>query len=123
MNCDLVDSPSNCIFFDSGVATEIDEDAAEVARYFGSRNRIGTVHFRNVRVETPKYKYAETFHDNGDCDMYACMRSFAEVGYDGIIKPDHTPYLQDDSEDTRIGWAFAIGQILALRNAVESGDP
>ena len=56
-------------------------------------------------------------------NMYACMRAFAEVGYDGIIKPDYTPYLQDDSEDTRISWAFAIGQVLALRNALESGDP
>ena len=33
--------------------------------------------------------------------------------------PDHTPGVDGDTADTRIGWAFAIGQIVAMRNAVE----
>lgn len=63
---EVVDSPSNCIFFDTGVMTEKGADAVEMIRYFGSRNRIGTVHFRNVRVEVPRFKYVEVFHDEGD---------------------------------------------------------
>ncbi|MBT5832368.1 MAG: TIM barrel protein [Candidatus Latescibacteria bacterium] len=116
---EVVDSPSNCIFYDTGVMTEKGADAVEMIRYFGSRKRIGTVHFRNVRVEVPRFKYVEVFHDEGDCDMFACVQAFHEVGYDGLIDPDHTPGIDGDTADTRIGWAFAIGQMLAMRNAVE----
>ncbi len=83
------------------------------------RDRIGTVHFRNVRVEAPQYKYVETFIDEGECDMLACMRAFKEVGYTGMLDPDHTPGVSGDTADTRVGWAFAIGQMIAMRHAVE----
>ncbi len=115
---EVVDSPSNCIFFDTGVMTEKGADAVEMIRYFGSRNRIGTVHFRNVKVDIPRFKYLETFHDDGECDMFACVQAFHEVGYDGMIDPDHTPGILGDTPDTRIGWAFAIGQMVAMRDAV-----
>jgi mannonate dehydratase len=115
----VVDSPSNCIYLDTGVTTEMGEDAVEAIRYFGERDRIGTVHFRNVRVEVPRYKYVETFQDEGDCNMSACMQAFHEVGYQGMLDPDHTPGITGETPDTRIGWAFAIGQMIAMRNAVE----
>ncbi len=116
---EVVDSPSNCVYFDTGVTTEKGDDAVEMIKYFGYRNRIAAVHFRNVRVEVPRYKYVEVFHDEGDCDMFACMKAFHQVGYDGMIDPDHTPGIFEDTPDSRIGWAFAIGQIVAMRNAVE----
>jgi mannonate dehydratase len=115
----VVDNPSNCIYLDTGVTTELGEDVVEAIRYFGERDRIGTVHFRNVRVEVPRYKYVETFQDEGDCDMFACMKAFHEVGYKGMLDPDHTPGITGETPDTRIGWAFAIGQMIAMRNAVE----
>ena len=112
---DVIDSPSNCVFFDTGVTTEMGEDAVAAIHYFGRRQRISAVHFRNVRVETPRYKYVETFHDNGDCDMAGCMRALHAVGYRGAIYPDHTPHIGGDMPLTRAGWAFAIGQIIGLR--------
>jgi mannonate dehydratase len=115
---ETVDSPSNSLFFDTGVTTEIGEDAAEAIRYFGGRGRIAHVHFRNARVEIPRYKYVETFLDEGDCNMHECMNAFKEVGYTGLLDPDHTPGITEDTPDTRIGWAFAIGQIISLRNSV-----
>lgn len=114
---DIVDSPANSLFFDTGVTTELGEDAAAAIRYFGQRDRIATVHFRNVRVQEPRYRYLETFVDQGDCDIFACARAFAEVGYTGGIDPDHTPGIASDTEDSRSGWAFAIGQLIALRKA------
>ncbi len=113
---DLVDSPSNTLFFDTGVTTELGDDAVAAIEYFGARQRLGTVHFRNVRTIEPHYKYVETFHDDGDADLYACMRAFFAVGYRGQIDPDHTPGLIDDEVGTRAGWALAIGQIAAMRN-------
>ena len=114
---EVVDSPANCVFFDTGVTTEYGDDAVEAIRYFGSRDRIGIVHFRNVRVEEPYYKYTETFVDEGECDIAACMRAFAEVGYAGGVDPDHTPGISDDTKETQMGWAYAVGQLRALRLA------
>ncbi len=114
---EVVDSPANCVFFDTGVTTEYGDDAVEAIRYFGSRDRIGIVHFRNVRVEEPYYKYTETFVDEGEGDIAACMRAFAEVGYAGGIDPDHTPGISDDTEAMQMGWAYAVGQLRALRLA------
>jgi len=120
---EIVDSPSNTMFFDTGVTTELGEDAVEAIHYFGSRKRIGTVHFRNVKVITPRYKYIETFHDDGDADLSACMQAFFDVGYEGQIDPDHTPGLTDDEVGTRAGWAFCIGQMVGMRAAaVGKGD-
>jgi len=112
---DLVDSPSNTVFFDTGVTTETGHDAVEAIKYFGARKRIGTVHFRNVKVTTPYYKYLETFHDDGDADLPACMQAFFDVGYEGQIDPDHTPGLIEDEVGTRAGWALAIGQMIGMR--------
>jgi mannonate dehydratase len=93
------------------------EDAAAAIRYFGSRGRINHCHFRNVRVEVPYYKYVEVFHDEGDCDMLGCLRAFLEVGYPHLIIPDHTPEFSDDTVAAQRGWAFALGYMLALKQA------
>jgi mannonate dehydratase len=93
------------------------EDAAAAIREFGSRGRIGTVHFRNAVVERRYERYVETLLDAGDCDMAACMRAFVDVGYEGAIDPDHTPGFDGDTLDTHVGWAHAIGQIAGLRAA------
>ena len=114
---ETVDSPSNGITLDTGVTTEMGENAAETIRYFGSRDRINHCHFRNVRVETPYYKYLEVMHDEGDCDMLACMKAFQEVGYSRLIIPDHTPEFSDDTIASQRGWAFALGYMQALRHA------
>lgn len=116
---ETVDSPSNGITLDTGVTTEMGEDAAETIRYFGSRDRINHCHFRNVRVETPYYKYIEVMHDEGECDMLACMKAFHEVGYSRLIIPDHTPEFTGDTVALQRGWAFAIGYMHALRHAAE----
>lgn len=119
---DLIDSPANCIFFDTGVTTEMGEDAIAAIHDFGTRQRIGAVHFRNVRVITPRYHYVETFQDEGDCNMAAAMQALYDVGYQGLVEPDHTPGIDGDTADTRIGWAFAVGQMIALRKATANHD-
>jgi mannonate dehydratase len=115
---DIVGSPANTVYIDTGVLTEMGEDAPAAIHHFGQRGRIGFVHFRNVRVDRPSERYTETFLDEGDCDMLACAQALHDVGYDGMIEPDHTPGIPGDTLDTWVGWAFAIGQIIALRRAV-----
>jgi mannonate dehydratase len=114
-----VDSPANCLFLDTGVLTEMGADVPAAIRWFGQRDRIGFVHFRNVRVAVPNERYVETFLDDGDGDLGAWMRALYDAGYRGAVEPDHTPGIDGDTPDTWIGWAFAIGQLVALRNAAE----
>jgi mannonate dehydratase len=116
-----VDSPANSVYLDTGVLTEMGEDAPAAIRWLGERDRLGAVHFRNVHVEVPFQRYIETFLDDGDCDMPACMRALQGIGYAGMLEPDHTPGIHGDTFDTWIGWAFAIGQIIALRSATAEG--
>ena len=116
---DIVDSPSNSLFFDTGVMTEAGENPPEAIRTFGGRDRIAIVHYRNVRVDTPRLKYTETFIDEGECDMRACMQAFCDVGYAGTLDPDHSPGISGDSWDNRIGWGLAFGYITGLRSAVQ----
>ena len=71
---EIVPSPANGITYDCGVTREMGEDPVEVCRYFGERDRINHVHFRNVIVKTPYVDYVEVFLDEGQVDMFAVMK-------------------------------------------------
>jgi mannonate dehydratase len=87
----------------------------DVIRYFGERKKIFNVHFRNISGGFLAFR--ETFIDDGDVDMLRAMRVYKEVGYDGMIMPDHVPEMADDPGRHR-GFAFAFGYIKALIAAV-----
>jgi mannonate dehydratase len=87
----------------------------DVIRYFGSRGKIFNVHFRNIRGGFLNFQ--ETFIDDGDVDMLQAMRVYKEVGYNGMIMPDHVPRIQGDSGSLQ-AFAFTFGYIKALIAAV-----
>jgi mannonate dehydratase len=92
----IVDSPSNGITFDCGVTREMGEDPIEVCHYFGSRDRINHVHYRNPTVTTAYDKYVEGFIDTGDNDMLGVMRELVKVKYTRLIYPEHERALDYD---------------------------
>jgi len=94
------------------------EEVYDAIRYFGSRNKIFWVHFRNIKGGYLKFE--ETFPDEGDIDMVKAMRTYKEVGYNGVLIPDHVPQLYLDTMWGHQAHAFAIGYIKALIQAVES---
>jgi mannonate dehydratase len=85
----IVDSPSNGITFDCGVTREMGEDPVAVCRYFGSRDRINHMHYRNPHIIKPYEKYDEGFIDEGDVNMFAVMRELIRVKYKREIYPEH----------------------------------
>ena len=95
---EIVDSPSNGITYHSGVTTEIDVDAVEVCKYFGERDRINHVHYRNVVVHEPVVDYVEVFPDEGETDMFAVMKELVKHKYSLGIYPEH-PRLLDYDRD------------------------
>ncbi|HTM32083.1 MAG TPA: mannonate dehydratase [Vicinamibacterales bacterium] len=114
----IKESPYHGLNFCQGTVSEQLEKPAEeifdVIRYFGSRKKIFNVHFRNV--EGGFLNFRETFIDNGSVDMLKAMRVYKEVGYDGMMMPDHVPRVE--GVDSQQGFAFAFGYIKALIAAV-----
>jgi mannonate dehydratase len=93
---EIVDSPANGITFDCGVTREMGEDPVEVCRYFGSRDSINHMHYRNPHVIKPYVKYDEGFIDQGDVNMFAVMRELIRVKYTREIYPEHPRALDYD---------------------------
>jgi mannonate dehydratase len=112
------ESPFHGLNFCQGTVSEQlerpGEEIFDVIRYFGSRGKIFNVHFRNI--EGGFLNFRETFIDNGSVDMLQAMRVYREVGYDGMMMPDHVP--QIPGLDSGQGFAFAFGYIKALIAAV-----
>ena len=99
----MVDSPSNGITYDCGVTREMGEDPLEVCRYFGSRDRINHVHFRNVLVLSPYERYREVWIDEGLNNMFAVMKELVKNKYRYQVYPEHPRHLDYDAERGRIG--------------------
>lgn len=118
-----VDDPANSIFYDSGVATEWGEDAAEVAAWFAERDRIGLAHIRNVRVDEVRQRYTEVFVDEGDADIGAVLSALHAGGYSGGIDPDHTPGYTMDVDELWIGWAAALGSLRGHLDCLTNNRP
>ncbi len=128
---EIVESPSNGITYDCGVTREMGQDPLEVCRYFGSRDRINHVHFRNVKVARPYERYTEVFLDEGDIDMFAVMRELVRQKYTGLIFPEHPRGIDYDRERPNFrpqypggggyaGYAFNVGYAKAMLQAALS---
>jgi mannonate dehydratase len=89
------------------------EEIFDVIRYFGSRGKIFMVHFRNIRGRFLDFQ--ETFIDDGDVDMLKAMRVYKEVGFDGMMMPDHVPRIPGDTRGFQ-AFAFTFGYISAARS-------
>jgi len=95
-----------------GCLQEMDDgDIYETVEEFARADRIGYIHFRNVRGQIPNYR--EVFIDEGDIDMARIISILKRVGYQGVLIPDHTPELECDAP-WHAGKAFAIGYMKAL---------
>ena len=117
---DIVPSPMNGITLCQGNFTLMTNDLPDAIRKFGRQNKIFFVHFRDVRG-TPE-KFEETWHDEGKTDMLACMQAYKDINFDGVLRPDHVPTVEGDSNEnagySSFGRLYAIGYIRGLRQAV-----
>lgn len=115
---EIYPSESNAIEFCQGTFSEMQgEDIYEMIRYFGERNKILYVHFRNVSDPLPKFH--EEFINTGYVDMHRAMKIYREVGFDGVFVDDHVPVIVGDSDWGHRGRAFANGYIQALIDIVQ----
>jgi mannonate dehydratase len=112
-------SPYHGLNFCQGTISEMLDDPGreifDVIRYFGARKKIFNVHFRNIQGRFLDFR--ETFIDDGDVDMLEALRVYKEVGYDGMLMPDHVPRIAGDGEGAQ-AFAYTFGYIKALLRTV-----
>jgi mannonate dehydratase len=116
---DLVPSPYHGLNFCQGSIAEMLKEPVkeiyDVIRRFGRQGKIFNVHFRNIQGGYLNFR--ETFPDDGDVNMLHALRTYREVGYDGMIMPDHAPHIDGDTGQAQ-AFAFAFGYIQALLQVV-----
>ena len=128
---DIVKSPANGITFDCGVTREMGQNPVEVCKYFGERDCINHVHYRNVKVRVPYEQYSEVFIDEGQIDMFAVMKELVRQRYSRTVYPEHPRALDGDRERPGFksyypggggytGFAYNVGYAKAMLQAATS---
>jgi len=116
---EITPSPYHGLNFCQGTVSEMltkpGEQIFDVIRYFGTRGKIFNVHFRNIRGGFLNFQ--ETFPDDGDVNMIGAMRVYKEIGYNGMLMPDHVPRIDGDAGG-RQAFAYAFGYMQALMQMV-----
>ena len=116
---EIAASPYHGLNFCQGTVCESLENPGEeifdIIRYFGERDKIFNVHFRNIKGGFGSF--IETFPDEGDIDFLEAIKVYKEVGYEYMLMPDHVPQI-DGPEPQRVAFAFAIGYQRALMQAI-----
>jgi mannonate dehydratase len=113
------ESPYHGLNFCQGTVGEMLEDPGreifEVIRWFGKREKLFNVHFRNIRGR--RLEFMEVFPDEGDMDMARSLAVYHEVGYPYMVMPDHVPEI-DGRDPSGTAFAFCYGYIRGLMDAL-----
>lgn len=117
---EIGDSPNHGLDFCHGCWSEMGTDVLAAIRYFGEREKILYVHFRDVQGTVPCFH--ECFINEGNMDMFAVMRTLKEVGFTGFLLTDHVPHIVEDTPWGHRSRAYAIGYIQALLDVIRKLD-
>ena len=113
-------SPCNGWNFCVGsIAEGLEDPASEIypiIEYFGSRNTIFLVHYRNLLGG--RYSFREALPDEGDMDFHRVLKTLKDTGYCYGIDPDHVPHTDDDPMGHYQSYAYCFGYINAMIQAV-----
>jgi mannonate dehydratase len=114
------ESPYHGLNFCQGTVSEMLADPGreiyDVIRYFGTRDKIFNVHFRNIRGH--RNDFVEVFPDEGDVDLVKAIQVYKEVGYRYMLMPDHVPKAASDPDGLQ-SFAFCYGYIRGLMQSVD----
>jgi mannonate dehydratase len=114
----IVPSDSHGLKLCTGCFSQMGEDVVEVLRRFGERDRIVFVHLRDVVGTVPEFH--ETFVDVGNFDTAEAVRALRDVGFDGVVIPDHVPKMVGDDDWRHRARGFTVGYLRGVIDTVQS---
>jgi mannonate dehydratase len=116
---DAVDSEYNGIKLCLGCFSEMGEDVPETIERFGDRTVF--VHFRDVIGTMPAFR--ETFVDDpeGNFDALEAVRALDDVGFSGVLIPDHVPHVEGDTDWGHRARGYTTGYLKGLVRAIGDG--
>lgn len=115
---ELVPSDNHGLKLCLGCFSQMGADVHEVLRRFGERDQIVFIHFRDVVGTMPKFH--ETFVDEGNFDTADVVRTLYDVGYDGVVIPDHVPEMVGDDDWRHRARSFTVGYLRGVVDTVET---
>ena len=115
---EIADSPAWGLDLCLGCWSEMGGAASvmQAIDYFGSRDKILYVHFRDVKGSADRF--AECFIGEGNYRPVEAMRALRRVGFRGFLLDDHVPIMVDDTPYGHRGRAHAIGYMQGLLDAL-----
>lgn len=115
---DLVPSDNHGLKLCLGCFSQMGADVHEVLRRFGERDQIVFIHFRDVVGTVPKFH--ETFVDEGNFDTSEAVRTLRDVGFDGVVIPDHVPEMVGDDDWRHRARGFTVGYLRGVIDTVRT---
>lgn len=112
---DAVPSDNHGLKLCLGCFSEMPEaNVEEVIRYFGEDDDIVFVHLRDVIGTWPSF--TETFLDDEESnfDTLSVVETLQDVGFDGVMVPDHVPDVVGDTEWGHRSRAHAVAYLNGL---------
>jgi mannonate dehydratase len=117
----LVPSPNSGVTFCQGSLAAASADIPHEILELGKAGKIFFVHFRDIRGKA--HEFCETFHDDGQTDMFAAVKAYREVGFDGPVRIDHVPTMEGENNREpgygEVGRLFALGYLKGLAEGAE----
>lgn len=115
----LFDSPYHGFNFCIGSIAEglkdPKNDIFPIIKWVGERNQIFNVHLRNIKGRFNNFQ--EVYPDNGEMNFLHVVGALRDVGYEGMVMPDHVPHHHDSAAHLQ-AFSFCYGYIKALILAV-----
>jgi mannonate dehydratase len=90
-------------------------DIFPIIKWVGERNQIFNVHLRNIKGGFNNFQ--EVYPDNGEMNFLHVVRALRDVGFAGMVMPDHVPHHHDGAANLQ-AFSFCYGYIKGLIQAV-----
>lgn len=128
---DLAPVASNGVTFCQASFRAMGEELEVAARHFASTGRVKFVHLRDIAGSRDKFR--ETFHDNGPTDMVRMLKLYKELGFSGLVRPDHVPTMSGERQGGKqthtlsagygtLGRLYAVGYLRGILEAINAGE-
>jgi mannonate dehydratase len=111
-------SPYHGLTMCQGTFTTMGEDVRALVKEW--RDKVFFVHLRDIAGTATNFR--ETWHDLGPTSMPEMIQLYHEIGFDGVMRPDHTPTLEGE-DNARPGYEmmgrlFAVGYMKGIMEAL-----